>query len=328
MKITLSALIPLLLSFFSSLQAEERMLLACFNQLIEINRNGDVLKIYENAEEFGINDAWKCPDGSIFYTHRKGVVWMDQNGKPFLKHDAKKSEAGMEVNGCTPYQAGESFAFIDSSVPEIRVINRSGKILSQTPLPLVSQKAHGRYRTLRLSKQDKAFWVCQVLTRKLLKVQENTGNIIDTIDLSTYLTPPIKSTKLFGVTDLGKDGLLCTTGPGKHLIHLDLNKKVKTIKQYSDLELNCRYFLGTQQLDNGHILMALGDYHMKSVEEVEDILVELDANKNVIWKLERKKLIDSICGYYDKKTGYEELRITNVHHYNHLDPSKSLSALK
>lgn len=307
--------------------SEERMLLAAFNQLIEIDRSGQIHKIYETEGHVGIYDAWKCPDGSIFYPHKKGVAWMDESGEIFMEHAAQKTPHGLEINGCCPYENGDSFAFIDSGVPEIRVINRKGDVLSKTPLPLYGKNAHVRYRTLRKVQDEKAFWVCQLTTQTLLKVEEATGNIVDKKDISKLL-PRTKSKKLFGVTSINPEGYICTTGPGKQLVHLDQHLNVKYAKNQQDLQLNCRYFLGTQKLDNGHLLMACGDYHMKSEAEVSDLLVELDENFKVVWKLERQQIIDQICGYHEKKTGFEEIRITNVHLYNPKNLIYSLNSLK
>ncbi|MBU6301343.1 MAG: DUF1592 domain-containing protein [Verrucomicrobia bacterium] len=70
------------------------------------------------------------------------------------------------------------------------------------------------------------------------------------------------------------------------------------------------------RLANGNLLVACGDYHLQKAEEGRDLLAEIDHAGKVVWKLTREQLVDQIEGAIDKKSGLEELRITNVHAYD------------
>ncbi|NBV86896.1 MAG: hypothetical protein EBS01_11710, partial [Verrucomicrobia bacterium] len=70
------------------------------------------------------------------------------------------------------------------------------------------------------------------------------------------------------------------------------------------------------QLENGRLLVACGDYHLKAAEEGRDLLAEIDSEGKVVWRLTREELVDQIEGVVDTRTGLEEMRITNVHAYD------------
>lgn len=90
-----------------------------------------------------------------------------------------------------------------------------------------------------------------------------------------------------------------------------------------DLGLQCRYLLGMSLLANGNMLMACGDYHMQKAEEGRDLLAEIDPAGKVVWKLTREQLVDQVEGYIDKKSGLEELHITNVHVFDSPTPKSA-----
>jgi mono/diheme cytochrome c family protein len=66
------------------------------------------------------------------------------------------------------------------------------------------------------------------------------------------------------------------------------------------------------RLANGNLLVACGDYHLQTPEEGRDLLAEVDQTGKVVWKLTRDQLVDQIEGVIDRKSGLEEMRVTNV----------------
>lgn len=300
--------------------AEDHFLLAAFNQILEINREGKVLKSHQLPDHFGIYEAWKLPNGHIVFSHRKGLTMIDKENQVVMNHKVK-----LEAVSCDVLAGGKSFALMDNSVPSIKEIDLNGKLIQETPLPNLTQKAHGRYRSIRKAKDENAYWACQLSSSKLIKVEEKTGKILAELPLKQY-----KAIHLFGVTDLGNDGILASIGKGelKYVFHCD--RDLNIIKKFNSEELgiDCRYFLGTQKLENGNILLACGDYHLKELEKGKDLLVEITPNNKVVWRLTRDQLVNQIDGFVDKKTSIEEMRITNVHLYNSSMIEKSLAVVK
>ena len=92
--------------------------------------------------------------------------------------------------------------------------------------------------------------------------------------------------------------------------------------------LACRYLLGTQQLGNGHLLVACGDYHLKAPEEGGDLLAEINGEGKVVWRLRREQLVEQIEGHVERATGLEEMRITNVHAYDSDRVEEALNVIR
>jgi hypothetical protein len=112
------------------------------------------------------------------------------------------------------------------------------------------------------------------------------------------------------------------------LVKLGVQGGVERVLTADELGLSCRYLLGTQQLENGHLMVSCGDYHLKSAEEGRDLLAEVDGAGKVIWRLTREQLIDQVEGHVEPKTGLEEMRVTHVHVYDSGRINECLNALR
>jgi hypothetical protein len=311
--------IPVLLcaSLAMQLSAEERFLLAADSQVIEINRAGKVTDLLEHPGHGGIYDAWRLPDGGIAYAHRGGLAVFDAAKKLVLEHAARAGSKGAEANSCAVLEGGAQFALIDSGVCQIRIVDRSGAVVSETPLPDLKDDAlHFRYRMIRAAPGENAFWVGQYGRKTLLKVETKTGNILQTIPLHPLLKPSPAVQKCFAMMQPGDGSLFVATSTGCQLLHIDAAGKTKRCWTKEDLGLSCRYLLGMSQLSNGHVLIACGDFHLKTADEGRDLLAEITTEGKVVWRLKREQLVDQIEGSIEKSTGMEEMRITNVHAYD------------
>ena len=136
------------------------------------------------------------------------------------------------------------------------------------------------------------------------------------IPLETLLKPSPSVQKCFAMMQPGDGSLFVATSSGCQLLHLDADGRRLSCWTSGELGLSCRYLLGMQQLLNGNVLIACGDYHLKSADEGRDLLAEISPEGKVVWRLTRDQLVDQVDGPVEKSTGMEELRITNVHAYD------------
>lgn len=298
--------------------AEQRFLLAAENQVIEVNRAGRVTSVLKHPGHRNIWDAWRLPDGGIFYVHRDGLAVFDKNNRLILEHPAVRHGNDVEAPGGAVLDGGRHFAMLDSEAAEIRVVNRQGAVVSRTPIPnLRPEPVHSRYRMVGLSARGNAFWIVQYARKTLLEIEISTGKILSQIDLAPHLTPAPPAPHLaFATLEPGDGSLYATTATGLQLLRFDARRQRTGSWTAADLGLATRYLLGMQRLPNGNLLLACGDYHMKTTAEGLDQLAEINPGGQVVWKLTRAQLLNQIDGFIDPKTGLEELRITNVHAYD------------
>jgi len=296
-----------------SAQAEERYLLAADTQVIEIDRSGKVTLLLKHPGHHGIYDAARLPDGGIAYAHRGGLAVFDAEKKLVMEHKARTGEKGAESNSVAVLEGGKKFALMDSGVNQIRIVDRTGAVLSETPLPdLKDDPLHFRYRTIREVPGENAFWVGQYARKTVLKVETATGRVLQTIPLDPLLksSPTVK--KAFAALPAKDRSLWVATSTGCQLLHLDAEGKKLGGWSIEDLGLKCLFLLGMAQRANGNLLVACGDYHMRNADEGRDLLAEIDPAGKVVWRLTRDQLVDQIEGFIEKSTGLEEMRITNV----------------
>jgi hypothetical protein len=307
--------------------AEERFLLAAENQVIEINRAGRVTALLKHPGHRNIWDVWRLPDGGIFYVHHHGMALFDKQNRLVMEHAAVQNGNNVEAPGGAVLNGGEHFAMLDSEAAEIRVVDRRGAVVSRTPIPNLSpEPLQTRYRMIRLSERGNAFWIVQYARNTLLEVEIGTGKILAQLTLEPHLTnkPPAPHLA-FATLEPGDGSLYATTATGLQLLRFDARHNRTGSWTAPELGLATRYLLGMQWLANGNVLLACGDYHIKSVGEGRDQLAEIRPDGKVVWKITRAQLVDQIEGFIDPKTGLEEMRITNVHAYDTGQLSKALT---
>ncbi len=305
-----------------STKAEERILIAADNQVIEINRAGKVLDIIKFPGQDGVYDAWRLPDGGIVYIHRLGLTLLDANKKVVMEHKAVVGAKGAEINSVDVLEGGAKFAVMESGINKILIIDRKDRVSDSISLPdLSDQDIHFRYRMIRKVNGEEAFFVAQKGSKTLIKVDMKTGNILKSLPLDPYLKPSAVTHKGYAAI-LANDGSKFTsTSDGCQIIHIGANDKLLSCWTKEDLGLSCRYFTGLQLLKNGNIMAACSDFHVRTAEENSDVLAEITPAGKVIWKLTRAQLVNQIEGYIDPDSGMEELRLANIHIYDteHID---------
>jgi hypothetical protein len=307
-----SAVFFLFLAF--TVHAKEHYLLAADNQVVEIDRSGKVVSILKHPGHGGIYDAARLPNGGIAYSHRGGLAVFDASKKLVMEHKAIVGPKGAEANSLVVLEDGQKFALMDSGVNQIRVVDRTGKMVNDTPLPdLRDDPLHFRYRMIREVPGENAFWVGQYSRNTVLKVEKSSGRVLKAIPLDPLLKPSPTVKKAFSTLQDMDGSLWVATSTGCQLLQLDASGRKLGCWTTDDLGLRCRYLLGMSRLANGNLLVACGDYHLQNPEEGRDLLAEIDKAGKVVWKLTRDQLVDQIEGTIDKKSGFEELRITNVH---------------
>jgi hypothetical protein len=294
-------------------QAEERILAAAWNQVVEIDRDGRVTQVVKHPGHSGIWDAWRLPDGGIFYTDGLGMAVFDRAGSLVREHSTARSDGGAG----TVRAGGAQFAVVDHGTAEIRVVTRSGAVVSRTPLP--ASMAGGPatpFRTIRESSRGDAFWLAHYFSNRLIEVERGSGRVLSEIDLGPHLVrSPPGAHHAFAIVQAG-DGVYTTTATGLQLLRLDAPRKPAASRTAGELGLAARYLLGMQLLRNGNIMLACGDYHLKSAAAGRDVLAEVSPEGKVVWKLTRDRIVNQIEGFVDPKTGIEEMRMTSVHVYD------------
>ncbi|MFM7604161.1 MAG: DUF1592 domain-containing protein, partial [Prosthecobacter sp.] len=292
----------------------------------EIDRSGKVVSVLKHPGHGGIYDAARLPDGGIAYAHRGGLAVFDAAKKLIMEHKAVAGPKGAEANSVAVLEGGKKFSLMDSGVNQIRIVDQSGKVVSETPLPdLKDDPLHFRYRMIREVPGTNAFWVGQYGRKTVLKVETGTGRVLQSIALDPLLKPSPTVKKAFATLQDADGSLWIATSTGCQLLHVGANGQKLGCWTIEDLGLQCRYLLGMSRLSNGNLLIACGDYHLQKPDEGRDLLAEIDKARKVVWKLTRDQLVDQIEGTIDKKSGLEELRITNVHVFD-LPAPKSASA--
>jgi hypothetical protein len=313
----------LILSLALSLHAEERFLLAADNQVIEINRAGKVTDLLKHPGHGGIYDAWRLPDGGIAYAHRGGLAVFDAAKKLVLDHKARagsQRRGGKQLRGARRRCAVRAHG--QRRLPDPH--RGSQRCRRERNTAARSQRRCAAFSLSHDPRRagENAFWVGQYGRKTLLKVETKTGKLLQSIALDPLLKPTPTVKKAFAMLQPGDGSLFVATSTGCQLLHIDAAGKTKHCWTKEDLGISCRYLLGMSQLSNGHVLIACGDFHLKTADEGRDLLAEITTEGQVVWRLTREQLVDQIEGSIEKSTGMEEMRITNVHAYDSESPQR------
>lgn len=193
---------------YCHVSADERYLLAADNQVIEVNRAGKVTDLLKHPSHGGIYDAWRLPDGGVAYAHKGGLAVFDATKNLIMKHKAVAGAKGAEANSLVVLEGGKKFALMDSGVSQIRIVDRSGAIVSETPVPdLKDDPLHFRYRMIRDAQVAETCRVGHYGRKTVLKVEAGTVQVLETIPLDPLLKPSPTVKKAFDVLQVA-DGTL------------------------------------------------------------------------------------------------------------------------
>lgn len=236
-------------------------------KLVWINEQGEIEKTLENIQN--CFDLWVLPNGNILYPHFgkdtvSGFSELDANGNLLRTYATEH-----EVFGIQPLPNGNVLV---GELGQKRLVEVApdGSIAKEIPIDYEG-KQHECMRMVR--KTENAYFVVLPGTNEVRRY---------TLDGELDKSFPIRP-DAFGVVALENGGIAYTCMQGAFELDAD-GHEVWSLTDTDLPEINIRWLLGIQRLQNGNYLLSNWMGHKHRDEGIH--FFEVDREKRVVWSLD------------------------------------------
>ena len=231
------------------------------------------------------NDIEVTPEGHVLYAYSKGAKLINRNHETIWDYKAKENE---EIHTATRLKEGGYMIGVCSD-PTARIVelDSDGKQVKEIPFLTLIFDVHNQFR--QVTKTDKGLYLVPLIEkRKVLQISpegRNSGSIFVGYDL--FSVKPLENNNV--LVSCGRDGRFIEIKPTAQ--HRDSTIVTTEIKGGSLLYV-AEIFL----YENGNKLIA--NSNMYSNDKSQPLLIEIDKNNEIIWRLPFNRGIKNITAVY------------------------------
>ena len=275
------------------------VVLFAYDGAVRVGTDRKVVWEYRKPEYSYVHDGWVLPDGSVMFSHARGVVEVN-----LAKEVVWELPLPLAIS-CQPLPGGRVLV-IDDGKRELIEVNRADKsvarrvALVRDGLPQVPG-----YRLGRKSADGVTLVGCKS-GRRVLAVSKE-GDV-------TAITPPIKGQFAFSAVRQPDASLLVATVFDAQLVKLSpANELVWVFGNEQFPQPSLWGITGTQTLPDGSYAVTNTDYHVKNLALAEIEAFGVSPEKKLLWTITRSELIPQLENLsVDPGTGFKELRHAHV----------------
>lgn len=245
-----------------------------------------------------IYDGHRLPGGNYVCSSHHFVRELAPDGRVVWEY---RVQAPAELKTCTPLPNGDVMT-VDAAQMELLQLTESGTRIARR-IPVPTDKAaspHNRYNLLR--RTDKGTFLLALRAEKAFVEVDADGK-----DLWRHAVPdlPVVAERLPGGNTLmsWRGGLLEVSASHETVWQLN----TADIKEFPVV-----IFGGFHRFPNGNTLVANSDWHYRKPEETRVQLFEINARKEVLWRLEADAFAGKKPGSLEPRTGLVEHRIIGI----------------
>lgn len=255
--------------------------------------NGEVIWKHQTAGpergHAGHHEIQMLENGNILYHDDWNVVKeMKLSGEEVWRYE------GADVHAFTRLKNGNTM-IAESGRERIIVVDRQGKIVSETPL---GEEGRGKTRQ------------AEVLTNgNFLVCAEPSGTVTEYNPKGEIVWEYKIGTRVYGAIRLKNGNTLIGSGSGNSVVEVSPDKKVvweiKGVVPETDIELKWTACL--KELENGHLLI---DNCHAGPDNPQ--LFELDADRNVVWQFNQYELVGNGMACFDYLDAKQAARVRKL----------------
>jgi len=235
------------------------------------------------------NDIEVTPEGNVLYAYSKGARLINRNHEIIWDYKAGENE---EIHSASRLDDGNYLIGI-CGMPQARIVelDAAGAVAKELSFPTVIFDLHEQFRQIAKTDSD-TYLVPLMAKRKVAIINPEgryKGNIFTSYDM--FSVKPLQNGNI--LISCGMNGFFeeVTHSEGKTTV-LSITNAVKGAKMLYVAEI----FL----YKNGHKLIA--NSNMYSDDKSQPLLIEIDANDDVVWTLpfnREIKNITSVFSFYE-----------------------------
>jgi len=245
-----------------------------------------------------VYDGWKLPSGNYLFSSHRYVRELSAAGELLWEY---RLEAPNELKTCVPLPNGDVMTVDASRMELVQITDHGKREVKRIPVPTAPEsQEHNRYNLLRRTAEG-TFLLALRHEKAFIEVDENGK------ELWRHPVPdlPVVAERLANGNTLmsWKNGLI--EAAPDHSVVWELNTADLT-------DFPVTIFGGFHRFENGNTLIANSDWHYKEAGGNRVQLFEVDAKKQVVWKLTTDDFAGKKPGSLEPSTGMVEQRIIGI----------------
>ena len=246
------------------------------NKVCIVNREGTITWQMQARNP---QDIWVLPDGTILFTHVKGVKRVTRDKKIVWEY---KADSKCEIHAAQPLP-DDKCMIAESGPMRIIEVDRSGTITKEVKLTTRSKSVHGQMRGARK------------LANGNYLVGQYAEGVLREYDAAGKIVWKFKQKPVFGGIRLTNGNTIVSTGDGHRIAEVNKAGTIVWEIKEKDLPGNpLRFIAGMQLLPNGNLVVCNWGGHGHTREQPQ--IFEVTRAKKVVGVIDDWKHFGTLSG--------------------------------
>ena len=230
------------------------------------------------------NDIEVTPDGNILFAYSKGAKLISRNHETIWDYKAKDDE---EIHTATCLKDGGYMIAVCGEPARIVELDGSGKQTKEITFHTLTFDVHNQFR--QVTKTDSGTYLVPLIEKRKIVQLSPEGRTKGTFFVGE---------DVFSVKELKNKNLLVSCGRDSRFVEIDpanpqRENKIVTSEIYGGI---LRYVAEIYLYENGNKLIA--NSNMYSADKSQPLLIEIDENNSVVWRLPYNREIKNVTAVY------------------------------
>ena len=228
------------------------------------------------------NDIEVMPDGNVLYAYSKGAKLISRKYETIWDYKAKDNE---EIHSVTRLDNGGFMIAVCGEPARIVELDKDGKQTKELPFHTVTFDTNKQFR--HVAQMSDGTYVIPLMEKRKIMLLSPEGQNKGSLFIGSELT----SVKAL---DNGKALVSCSNGS-----FLELNPSLRIDSAIITSSIKGGSLLYVAEIipyENGNKLIA--NSNMYSNDKSQSLLIEIDKNNEIVWKLNFNKEIKNITSVY------------------------------
>ncbi|MGL5319042.1 MAG: hypothetical protein ACRC9Q_10205 [Bacteroidales bacterium] len=266
-------------------QNEQYLVSGCgMNKVAVINRSGDVTWEYDLSQikHVECNDAEITRQGNILFAYKSGARLIDKQKNIIWDHSADFPRE--EMFTATQLKNGNYLLACTGNPARILELNKKGELILEIKYDTGIKDPHGQFR--QVTKSPSGTYLIPIMGKGVIHEVSKEGVLLR--EVKAEGSP-------FQLSLLKNGNWLVACGESHSLVEIDptKNEVVSRIGENDIASCKLQFVAESKRLKNGNTLISNWNGH-DAKDKTQPVVIEIDNNKNLVWKLAPMKDLDKI----------------------------------
>lgn len=246
-----------------------------WDEIVKTDKNGHILWRHKLEQDQECNEITELANGNILYAHRTGAKVITARHEVVWEYLAPE---GTELQSASVTKEGNYLLGQCGCPAKIMEFTPQGDKLKELVLNTGIKKPHSQFRRIR--KTEKGTYLVPILSKGEVHEYNEDGLLLQVVKVGGVP---------FSLVVLPSNNWLVSLGDAHRLVEINpqTSEVIWEVNEYDIDSVALQYVAEAIRLENGHTIICNWGGHARNSQPTA-LVVEIDSDANVIWKLEDK----------------------------------------